>query len=91
MTLLAKMTCPRAELLGQFVDDQVDETERVTIEDHLDACEECRRIVAVLAKAATRRDDKTDATAATAFADLVGRPIHLSELGDRRAHRAGNS
>ena len=56
------MECPRPELLGRFVDDQVDEAARVAIEEHLDDCDECRPVVAMLAKTASQRSERAAST-----------------------------
>src|SRR5262249_38672433 len=82
-------TCPRPEMLGRFVEDRLDESERVTIEEHLDDCDECRPVVAMLARTANGRTTnagttKPDAMAATAVADTPGTP---NEATARRAAR----
>src|SRR5258705_7655054 len=63
------MSCPQPEMLGRFVEDQLDETSRVTIEEHLDDCDECRPVVAMLAKTASQTSKtQLDAMAVTAAA-----------------------
>src|SRR5215475_8485763 len=77
------MTCPQPEMLGRFVEDRLDETERVTIEEHLDDCDECRPVVAMLAKTARRSNGPADATAVTAVADTVVTPPDATEQQPR--------
>src|SRR5438093_13741555 len=88
------MDCPRPELLGRFVDDQLDEAARVAIEDHLDDCDDCRPLVAMLAKTASQRGEgesitqpdplAVTAAAGTAVATLEG---HADTVVDRRTAR----
>jgi predicted Ser/Thr protein kinase len=47
------MTCPDSDRLTGFVDDSLVVDERAGIEEHLDTCEDCRSLIAVLAQAAT--------------------------------------
>ncbi|HEX7702785.1 MAG TPA: serine/threonine-protein kinase [Kofleriaceae bacterium] len=65
------MPCPEPEVLGSFVEDGVEADVRVSVEAHLDECDECRRTVALLARARaaeqapTRPSDDTLASADT--------------------------
>ena len=47
------MSCPPPDVLGRFVDDQLSPEERLSLEQHVDECDECRSTVAMLARAAT--------------------------------------
>src|SRR5262245_3931586 len=81
------MTCPQPEMLGRCVEDRLDESERVTSEEHLDDCDECRPVIAMLAKtASSRRNGPPDPTAVTAVADTVVTPTDETQP-DRRASR----
>jgi len=45
--------CPSADVLTRFVDDALTPEERLSIEGHLDECDDCRSTVAMLARAAS--------------------------------------
>ncbi|MBA2538411.1 MAG: protein kinase, partial [Deltaproteobacteria bacterium] len=51
------MTCPDPDQLTGFVDDTLPGEDRTPIEDHLDGCEDCRSLVAMLARAATAEQE----------------------------------
>src|SRR5688572_8299325 len=45
--------CPAPDTLSRFVDDELTADERLSIENHLDECDDCRSTIAVLARAAS--------------------------------------
>ncbi len=51
------VTCPDPDRLAGFVEDTLAGEERTTLEDHLDGCEDCRSLVAMLAQAATAEQE----------------------------------
>lgn len=51
------MTCPDSDRLTGFIDDTLAADDRAPIEDHLDTCEDCRSLVALLARAATAEQE----------------------------------
>jgi predicted Ser/Thr protein kinase len=50
--MTATPSCPDPDMLVQFVDDALGNDVRVTLEDHLDTCDDCRSTVSILARAA---------------------------------------
>jgi hypothetical protein len=56
---------PASEVLARFVDDSLKAEERATLEDHLDACDDCRSTVAMLVRAAVAEKRASEPTLGT--------------------------
>ena len=50
--MTSSSTCPEPDVLAQYVDDGLVPDIRVTVDEHIDGCEDCRATVSILARAA---------------------------------------
>src|SRR5262245_3708487 len=59
------MTCPSSEALCGLVDDTLAAEARVEIENHVDGCDDCRALIAMLARTATGDFERSRRSAPT--------------------------
>jgi tRNA A-37 threonylcarbamoyl transferase component Bud32 len=76
------VTCPDPDRLTGFVEDSLAAEDRTTIEAHLDGCDDCRSLIAMLAQAATAEQEHERASARTLGTE-VGPGFEATEVAPR--------
>ncbi len=74
---MTAIPCPDPDTLVQFVDDGLVADLRITVEDHLDHCEDCRSTVSILAHAAAAERRASEPALVTASAATLGTDIAI--------------
>ena len=69
--------CPDPDTLIQFVDDGLVADLRITVEDHLDHCDDCRSTVSILAHAAAAERRASEPALVSAPAATLGTDIAI--------------